>query len=130
MSVKPALTRADKLAIENADGQRKWRNKNMRVAIGKFNTLVGQIRGAAHKCGYAIAVHGSLLRDIDLLAAPWTKEAQAPTTLLKAILEGVKLFDVGYLQAKKPTKKPHGRLAWVIHVGGTYIDLSVMPRRR
>lgn len=123
------MTRADKFAIENADRQRKWRNKNMRVAIGQFNTLVGQIRGAAHKCGYAIAVHGSLLRDIDLLAAPWTKEAAAPTTLLKAIVEGVNRFNVGHLKSRKPEKKPHGRLAWVIHVGGTYIDLSVMPRR-
>ncbi len=125
-----ALTKADKFAIENAEGQRKWRNKNERLTIGKFNTLVGQIRGAAHKCGYAIAVHGSLLRDIDLLAAPWTKEAAAPTTLLKAVIEGINRFNVGHLKDKKPVKKPHGRLALVIHVGCTYIDLSVMPRTR
>ncbi len=123
------MNRADKFAVENAEGQRKWRNKNMRVAIGQFNTLVGQIRGAAKGCGYCIAVHGSLLRDIDLLAVPWTKEAKAPTTLLKAVVEATNRFNVGHLKSRKPEKKPHGRLAWVIYVGGTYIDLSVMPRK-
>ena len=64
------MTRADKFSAENADGARKWRNKNERVTIGQFNTLIGQVRAAARECGYAIAVHGSLLRDIDLSVMP------------------------------------------------------------
>jgi hypothetical protein len=123
------MTRAEKFVAQNAEGQRKFRDETMRVTIGQFNTLIGQVRGAAKQCGYAIAVHGSLLRDIDLLAVPWTREAKAPTTLLKAVVEACNRFNVGHLKSRTPEKKPHGRRAWVIYVKGTYIDLSVMPRK-
>lgn len=101
----------------------------MRITIGRFNTLIGQIRGAAKGCGYAIAVHGSLLRDIDIIAVPWTKEAKAPRTLVKEIVEAINRFDHGNLKSSTPAKKPHGRTAYVIYLGRTYIDLSVMPRK-
>ncbi len=27
-----------------------------------------------------------------------------------------------------PVSRPHGRKGWVIHFGGLYLDVSVMPR--
>lgn len=31
----------------------------------------------ARGCGYAIGLHGSMKRDVDLIAVPWTDEARA-----------------------------------------------------
>jgi hypothetical protein len=43
------------------------------------------IREAARKCGYAIGVHGSMRRDLDLIAAPWIAEHSDLDTLAKAV---------------------------------------------
>lgn len=103
----------------------------MRITVARFNTIIATLRHTAHKCGYAIAVHGSLLRDIDILAAPWIREAKSATALLKSMCKALESFPGGvYVPRKRPERKPHGRLAWPIHIGGTYVDLSVMPRRR
>lgn len=72
-----------------------------------------------------------MTRDLDLLAVPWTEEATSRDELLDAIM---KICD-GFLvertskTERNPTQKPHGRMAWSIHLdGGVFIDLSVMPR--
>ena len=94
------------------------------------------VRRVAREHGYAIGVHGSLARDIDLIAVPWTLEASPREELVHAIVSAVG----GYIRnellgsdgtiMRNPEAKPHGRLAWSIHVaGGTYLDLSVMPRQ-
>lgn len=79
----------------------------------------------AREHGYALAVHGSLRRDFDLIAVPWVDAVSEPQTLVNAILAG---FDVR--QIGEPGDKPHGRRAWTISVGhGTCaIDLSFLPR--
>lgn len=89
----------------------------------------------AKKFGYAIGVHGSLARDIDLIAAPWTENAVEPELLAAAIANLARAFnESGWTKVFGPGDaddkiKPHGRLCWSIHLeGGSYIDLSVMPR--
>ena len=97
-------------------------------------TVIDAIRAIARDHGYAVGVHGSLRpeRDIDLIAAPWEKDAKAPRTLMRAInrldyLSRVKKHD-------HDPPKPHGRLGfvWLIqwrHAScPRYVDLSVMPR--
>ena len=91
---------------------------------------------AAHQCGYALAVHGSMARDMDLIAVPWVQDATTSEELVEALREACG----GWIHAPKtnrdPTTKPHGRLGWTIHVVGTldsaepaaYIDLSVMEK--
>lgn len=74
--------------------------------------------------GYALAVHGSMSRDMDLIAVPWTDEAESGKELLQRICQAV-----GCDAVEGPYVKPHGRKAWAILLGGdAYIDLSVMPR--
>lgn len=43
------------------------------------------IRESARKLGYALGVHGSMLRDLDLIAAPWNGEAADKDALAHAI---------------------------------------------
>lgn len=78
----------------------------------------------AKEYGYALTLHGSFARDFDFVACPWTEDAKPASVLAEAIRE-----TVGGVITTANTEKPHGRRAWVIHVGsGPYIDLSVMPR--
>ncbi len=82
--------------------------------------------------GYAVGVHGSRVRDLDLVAVPWIEDtAYTPLMLAEEIARAIP----GVLD-KKGVKKPHGRVGFTIHprfhygFDRWYVDLSVMPRRR
>jgi hypothetical protein len=100
----------------------------------RSGTVIDDIRRIAREHGYAIAVHGSMRaeKDIDLLAAPWVKNAHAPRTLMRAINKLPYLKRVVAHDLDPP--KPHGRLGWVwliTHHQDScpfYVDLSCMPR--
>ncbi len=86
---------------------------------------VPRITAVAREYGYAIGVHGSLQRDLDLIAVPWSEVAATADELVVAICGAAGGFIV---RGQDATKKPHGRVAYTIHLGaGLYIDLSVMP---
>jgi hypothetical protein len=107
----------------------------------KFHRLIEPLREVARQNGYALAVHGSLARDIDLIAVPWADVCAEPVALAEQIMlkarevnEGIAFMapheDSMWRQAGSPGAKPHGRLVWSFHLGGgPYIDLSVMPKR-
>lgn len=87
----------------------------------------------ARKHGYALAIHGSVLTDLDLIAVPWTDDAMSPITVMEAIKEHCGLCAVNLDAFGKedhcPERKPHGRLAWKFHLhAGGSVDLSVLPR--
>lgn len=87
----------------------------------------------ARKYGYALAIHGTVLTDLDLIAVPWTDAATDAETVAEAIKIhcgkcGVNLDEFGK-EHMEPTQKPHGRLAWKFHMtAGGSVDLSVLPR--
>lgn len=86
---------------------------------------------AARGCGYALAVHGSLSRDIDLIAVPWTNNADKPELLVQRLCGALSAL-VGRainLRGDDWTEKPHGRRALTIILPGNCpeIDLSIMP---
>lgn len=88
---------------------------------------VEEVRAAAYACGYALAVHGSQERDLDLIAVPWIADARAPEALIRHICAEIDADQIG------PTEyKPHGRVAVSIKKKGWYrmIDLSVTKRNR
>lgn len=76
------------------------------------------------KHGYALAVHGSLARDFDLIAIPWVEN---PSKRKDVIAEMVKTFAVK--QIGEPTGKPPARLAYTFSVafGECALDLSFFP---
>lgn len=109
-----------------------------------YTRLIEPLRMTARAFGYALATHGSLSRDIDLIACPWTEDATNPRSLVMALLETVKIHNNGvahfswhptqgeeFTLSGGPGIKPHGRLGWVINLtmdDGPYIDLAVMPK--
>lgn len=95
---------------------------NLKPAI--YSHRIHEIQWAAYCAGYAIAVHGSLHRDLDVVAIPWIEGALHPKELI-AYFE-----NLGFtMKPGDPVEKPHGRLAYTIMIGGSlFMDLSVMPR--
>lgn len=89
--------------------------------------------GLAETCrehGYALTVHGSMARDLDLVAIPWTDKACDEKTLIQALLKDRDLMEGNNTSENKI--KPWGRKSYVFVFFGDartgYIDLSVMPR--
>lgn len=85
---------------------------------------VEPIRALAKEKGYAVGVHGTLERDLDLIAAPWTDTACPPQELAEHIAQGINGSVVHF------SDKPLGRWSCNIQIDGWFklIDLSVAPR--
>ena len=103
-----------------------------------YAILYPALVAVARDHGYALAIHGSMTRDFDLIAVPWVEEATVPLLLilaLNSVCGGV--FHQSTVEhlidpAKSPSTKPHGRLSWSLHLTddgcfGPYLDISVMP---
>ncbi|UTC28071.1 hypothetical protein GURKE_00390 [Brevundimonas phage vB_BpoS-Gurke] len=86
---------------------------------------VNRIRALAREVGYAVGVHGTLERDLDLIAVPWVADAVSPFDLAKHIATGLGGTVLDY----KTQDKPCGRWSCNINADGWFklIDLSVMP---
>lgn len=103
-----------------------------------FATLLPVLREKSRELGYALGLHGSMTRDLDLIAVPWVEEAVPDYELareLQNVLGGY--FAEGgsgsihTWATLEPGKKPHGRVAYTLRFGGDkllVVDLSVMPR--
>ena len=92
-----------------------------------YATLYPVLAEAARKCGYALALHGTMTRDLDLIAVPWTDEALCAHDLFKALIVASR----GHItpELERCEHKPNGRMAYSILLdNGAFIDLSVMPR--
>lgn len=105
-----------------------------------YVALYPMLQQVAKRHGYALTVHGSLHRDFDLVAIPWIEEASEPFTLIKALKKATATVftheDFDHIEPEKHvTRKPHGRLAYSLHVTnsgmyGGYLDISVMPKTK
>lgn len=74
--------------------------------------------------GYALAVHGSLAHDLDVIAIPWVERPAAPAVVVAAIAQGFALRPL----PKDPQQKLHGRVAYgFTFMGEIFVDLSFMP---
>lgn len=99
-----------------------------------FLSRLPSIREAAREHGYAIGLHGSLRRDMDLIAAPWRDGASDKDVLAHAIaMAACGITREGPYQWEA---KPAGRMAtslsccwptWYGEAGAGHIDLSVTP---
>jgi len=88
-------------------------------------------RVAAKHVGYAITVHGSLNRDIDLVAIPWREGATDADKLVAAICGAIGGVTGSCHPHNEWGDKPHGRKAktLLVYCGENHmqIDLSIMP---
>lgn len=97
-----------------------------------LDLILPPMRRVAKDEGYAITVHGSLNRDIDLVAIPWREHNVTEPEILRTKLAGAVAAITGRCNWMKDwTEKPHGRRATTLLVwcgqNSADIDLSVMP---
>ncbi len=92
--------------------------------------IIRPLRERAKVLGYALAVHGSMERDIDLVAVPWTDKAypaEALATSLRQVLDTLYPIELE-VGPSETHPKPHGRLCWSWWIRSwTYVDLSILP---
>jgi hypothetical protein len=112
-----------------------------------FACIYPGLADIARKHGYALAVHGSVVTDLDLIAIPWTDQAIDAEEIKNILMEHVSAMDyltllqheglsrehaeqVNNRIQESKEEKPHGRLSWNLYLGlGAKIDLSVMPKK-
>lgn len=108
--------------------------------LPEYAAILPGLRLVAREHGYALALHGSGQRDLDLVAVPWVAGAAPAAALAEALRALVGGFvrndpapDPYDERTYNPVRRPHGRLAWSIYLdepsGRRYIDLSVMPAK-
>lgn len=87
---------------------------------------IDRIRELAKEVGYAVGVHGSQQRDLDVIAAPWTDAAIGNYALMEHIAKGL-TTDNGPAHIISTERKPLGRYAATIQMDGWYkqLDISV-----
>lgn len=114
------------------------RNEADDIVQGAYNRalldlILPSMRRAALEAGYALTVHGSLNRDIDLVAIPWVEHGVwTPDALAEAIAGAIRGV-TGRCNNRSGawTEKPHGRVARTLMVwcgqNTADLDLSIMP---
>lgn len=92
-----------------------------------YASMWEDIRKCAMDNGWAVALHGSLISDMDIMAMPWTEDA---ITFKDLIIKISSLFS-GNLLADQWTishgEKPHNRVVATIPIyGDFYLDISTI----
>ena len=108
------------MAQDSPDHGNKW----MPVL---YATYYGILKEIAKNHGYALAVHGSFVKDMDLIAVPWVDFPSAHETMLQEMYEMIG-YDRGKnaLPYTSKENKPHGRTSYTIPTGaGGYVDISI-----
>jgi hypothetical protein len=103
------------------------------MCLEYYEVLIDALRHVAFRCGYSLAVHGSLQRDIDLIACPWRDSAVDASHVADKIRIATEAI-IGFARTRdvdpNPRVMPCGRLAWSFYLthedSGPYIDLSIM----
>ncbi len=121
-----------------------------------YATLYPGLCDIARARGYALAIHGTVTSDLDLIACPWTEEAVSAEELRDALMQHIGALDYeGITRRQFPDNeelvqqilknerarkkephdetgaclKPHGRRSWNLYLDhGCRVDLSIMPK--
>ena len=88
-----------------------------------YCSMYPKLAEIARSHGYAMAVHGSMANDFDLICIPWIEEPDAPFDVIESILGEFALKLIG----NEPTMRLHNRQVWTLSISGkSYLDLSFM----
>lgn len=89
-----------------------------------YAAMYPEIAATVRKHGYALAIHGSLQRDFDLIAIPWIAKPSSPAEVVSVLTTEFSLKLIG-----KGTPMPHGRTVFTLSCGWgeCAIDLGFMP---
>ena len=95
-----------------------------------YAMLYPKLKDIALKHGYALAIHGSMSRDMDLIAFPWVENCSSPEAMVEDMNKALEGTLSSPYQAN-PAMRPHGRMSWSIYhkdnvdASQPYVDISV-----
>lgn len=98
----------------------------------RVQEVIFYARAVAKSHGYALAVHGSLRRDIDVVAVPWVADVSPAAEMARDVFDSLTRggYAVGWgSDGEAGEAKPHGRHGWAIVLAGEpfcYLDFSVI----
>lgn len=89
-----------------------------------YACLYPELAEITRKHGYALAAHGSMARDFDLVCIPWIDEPADPEVVVKEITSTFAIKEVG----GPPSLRCHGRLIYSLSLsfGECFLDFSFM----
>lgn len=73
------------------------------------------IKAIGLKYGYNIVLHGSMNRDLDLIAIPWEEKVGDILKMIKEIADTLG----GFILSDASREKPHGRFVYVVNINRT-----------
>lgn len=91
-----------------------------------YARFLSKARCTAKMDGYALAVHGSFSRDLDVIAVPWVEKPKEAEAFVRHIA-----MRTGMLIHHPMVLREHGRMVWTLHFDDfadpRFVDFSVMP---
>lgn len=88
----------------------------------------GILQKVAREHGYALCVHGSIVRDFDLIAVPFGEKLKSHQELLSEIRSIIGFGESSEKKFDIVGMEPHGRMCYTIECGGGgYLDISFTP---
>lgn len=62
----------------------------MRTILQRYySEILDTMRPVARECGYALAVHGSMKRDLDLIALAWRPDPESPSLMADKLARSI-----------------------------------------
>lgn len=82
----------------------------------------------AREHGYALALHGTVQRDLDIVAVPWEAKPSSHLVLLESFCNALGIKKDLRVEGHHRVDKLHGRVSYTIPVmDDGWLDISIMP---
>jgi hypothetical protein len=92
-----------------------------------YACIYDDLRNAALNCGWALGLHGSLSKDMDIMAMPWTEDAAPVEVMIQALSDC--FTDSPYKQDHiiPYYGKPNNRVVYTMSIWADfYLDINVI----
>jgi hypothetical protein len=87
------------------------------------------LRQAAMDCGWALGLHGSLSKDMDIMAMPWTESAAPVAEMIRALSGCFTESPFAELHLIPHAGKPNGRVVYTMSIWADFhLDINVIER--
>ena len=92
-----------------------------------YASIWDDLRNAAFDCGWALGLHGSLAKDMDIMAMPWTEDAKPVEDMIQSLIDCFTPNPFDDISKRPILGKPNNRVVYTIHIWkDLYLDVNVI----
>lgn len=93
-----------------------------------YAAMWDDFRQAAMDKGWALALHGSLASDMDIMAMAWVEDACSPLDMIEAIKDCFNKPEE--ITLHRPTEMPNNRIVYTLSIfADFYLDINVIKQK-